>query len=71
MVGRGEEGVLLCDPGSELRLLRGIIVDRTYDTAQTKTYTYIYLYLLTTFGPIYYGLPILLTIFGPIYYGPP
>ena len=34
-------------------LLRGTIVNRTYDTVKTKTFlVYIYLFLLTIFGPI-------------------
>ena len=45
-------GRLLCDPGSEVRLLRGGIVNRTYGTDKNL---YVYLFLQTIFGPIYYA----------------
>ena len=45
---------VICDPGSELRLSRGAIVNRTYVTDKNR---YIYLFLLAIVGPIYYGPP--------------
>ena len=52
--GGGAEGILLCDPGSELRPLRGAIVNRTYGIHKNL---YICLFLPTIFGPIYCGPP--------------
>ena len=51
--GRREKN-RLCDIGSELRLMRGAILNRTYGTHKNL---HVSLFLQTAFGPVYYGPP--------------